>query len=142
MSLTGIVWHGFGVFCVFGIIRLFRRLREQLRRAGWKVICFTLCTGIVSGVVGTFCGAILEDMVIRLDPTSDIRMAAGAISVTFFCISGAALAGYAAGGALHKVCRKDAVFSMALMTSALLILQPVAYGWFMWVWSVLSALIA
>jgi len=138
--LTGIVWHGIGVFCVFGIIRLFRRLREQLRRAGWKVICATLCTGIVSGVVGTLWGFMLSDMVIRFNPTSDIRMAVRAITGAFLFILGAALVGYATGRALHKICRKDAVFSMALMTSALLILQPVAYGWFMWVWSVLSGL--
>lgn len=129
LTLTGIFWHGTGVFCVYGLVRLYPRLRGQLRGAGWKAICATLILGIVSGIVGTVGGGYLAANFL-FDPLSDVRFFFRGIFLVLSFILGAGFTGLAAGRALHKICRPDATVTAAVMASVLLILHPIAYGWF------------
>jgi len=128
-TLTGIFWNGTGLLCVFSLVRLYPRLRGQLRGAGWKAVCATLILGGVAGIVGAVGGFFLVDIFL-FDPLSDVRLVVRGIFIILAFILGAGLAGFVAGRALPKICRQDATVTAAIMACVLLILHPIAYGWF------------
>ena len=139
--MVGVVWHGVGIACLCGIFLLCRRLREQLRGAGWKPVCRTLGIGVISGIAGMLVGILLRegfDSFVRLDPVSDALLAARMLIITFFFILGALFVGFTAERLLHAFCLPGAVSGIALIISALLIMQPVAYGWITRAWSFLT----
>jgi len=128
-TLTGIFWNGTGLLCVFSLIRLYPRLHGQLRGAGWKAVCATLILGGLAGIVGAVGGGLLAASFL-FDPLSDVRFVVRGIFIILAFILGAGLAGFVAGRALPKICRQDATVTAAIMASVLLILHPIAYGWF------------
>jgi hypothetical protein len=130
--LEGIVWRGFSVVCVFVIISLFRKLRKQLRGADRKCLYRTLGIGTLAGLLGGLLGYLMgRGFSIFLAPETDAGSTARLVFVALFFLLSAVFTGLEAGRIFPAVCRKDAVFTLTVMTSALLVMPHFVYGWFM-----------
>jgi uncharacterized membrane protein YfcA len=86
LTALGIIWHGTGILCIFGLYRLCPKLRGQLHGTDWKRICSTLGIGVVSGILGIVGAVILLENITSFNLLSYIQATTQDTLRTFFFI--------------------------------------------------------
>lgn len=130
--LVGIVWHGIGVLCTLSIVFLVPQIVKMLRAQPRKIKICSVCIGIAAGVVNIVFSIVMLtifDKIIRIDPFPSIFSFMRMITCVIFFYLGTFLISFAFGSALQKFCQTRAVIYVACIVTAILMAQPMVYGW-------------
>ena len=139
MAIEGLVWHGLGIICVVGLLRLAMRIFKNSRQFKWWRTGLYGFLGLLFGVLGVIMLLLLFILVGDwLWWLTEIHFTLRLSLVAFFHILSAWAAGIAGAYALRKRVPQSIIINSALMAGLLLILQPIAYGWFKWVWGLVG----
>ena len=132
--LDELIWHGFGILCVAGIVALGRNIARRASALTFRTLVLSFFIGLFSGALGVIVFFILfifaSDYVDwLLDLHYRTRVCAGFLYMIFSAFIG----GKAGAYLLRKYCSDTVVLSSALIAGFLLIFHPVGYIWLQWI---------